>query len=463
MLSPSTKLNMKHRSFRILVYALLVVFSAHNVYAENDLAAKLDEAFLFENEGDFDAALSAYSQMLDETVAENGEYASELVDILVGLGRNYSLLGSPELAEAALERAQHIVHRNEGVYSPGQFEILEIRTRIALENNEPLVADKQQRFLFYLGSRHFDGIDALPAYLKLSQWYMDTGQYHRARTSLKKAITLIQENDGEFSLLQLEPLRLVAETRRLQGNCCGEKSLGKALEILNHNEQAPADIASRIYLELADAYALKGKKEKAAELYSSALTLEAGSGNRSPELMTMSNRLNSQRQSQMRIYQVERDPFHSGYRQITRRSDEEMLLADHQPPQFFVASADRPRFGVKIKDALQVASSTEKVEKMTGYPFQFALKQIRNILPGSLSSEEALASLAISVSFTVTEEGKIRNVLLISSNAPAKLNRLMKDVMHKTRFRPALVDGRPEIAHNVTITQSFPLINSGSR
>ncbi len=456
------KLSKSQKFVYILFYALLMPFSAH-AYLDENLSAKLDEAYLFESEGDFDAALSAYSQLLDETTANNGEYAMELVDILIGLGRNYSVLGSPDLAEAALERAQHIVHRNEGVYSPGQFEILEIRTRIALENNQPLVADKQQRFLFYLGSRHFDGLDALPAYLKLSRWYLDTGQYHRARSTLKKAINLIQENDGEFSLLQLEPLRLVAETRRLQGNCCGEKSLGKALDVLNQNDVAPADIQAKIYLELADAYGFRGKSEKAAELYSKAQALGLGNGDRAPELLIMSNRLDSLRRTQMRIYQVETDPFHSSYRQITRKSDEEMLLADHQPPQFFVAASSESRFGVKIKDALQVASSTEKFENMTGSPFQFALKQVRNILPGSLSSEESLASLSISLSFTVTGEGKIRNVVLLSSNAPAKLNRLMKDVMHKTRFRPALVDGQPEIAHNVTITQSFPLINSGRR
>ena len=92
---------------------------------------------------------------------------------------------------------------------------------------------------------------------------------------------------------------------------------------------------------------------------------------------------------------------------------------------------------------------------MVGNPFQFTFKQLQTILPSSLRNDADLATLSIELDFTVTETGAIRDIELTKSNAPVKLNRLMKQVLRKTRFRPALVEGQPVITHNVTLTQSF--------
>lgn len=435
---------------RIFITVSLISLLSASVAAQDSLSIASD----YEVNGDHDAALAAYSQLLDEVSREKGDYSIDLFEPLMGLGRSYIATGSPDLAEETLKRAQHITHRNDGVYSPKQFEIIELITRLALDSNDPLEADKQQQFLFFLGTHHFEGLDALPVYIKLSEWLMQTGQYYRARKILQEAIALVLEMGGEYDLRQLELLQIMAKTRRLQGRCCGERSLEKILGILSENNDIAGDLRANAYSELADAYTLRGKTAEAARLYLLAWQAGNDGSDQAPKMIVMSNSLNAARHQQKKMYRIERDPF-DRYNQMRRMSVSEELTAEYQTPQLFLVPMDDSGYGIKIKDARQSATTQEKTEKMIGTPFQFIFRQLQNILPNSMKSEVNLATISIGLNFTVTEKGRIRDVEFTKSNAPVKLNRLMKEVMHKARFRPALVDGQPVITQNVTITQSF--------
>lgn len=408
----------------------------------------------YEVNGDHEAALAAYSLLLDEISSEQGEFSIDLLEPLMGLSRGYIATGSPGLAKETLRRAQHITHRNEGVYSLKQFEAIELITRIALDSNDPLEADKQQQFLFFLGTHNFDGLDVLPVYIRYSQWFMETGQYRRARKILEEAIALVLETSTEHDLRQLEPLRLLAKTRRLQGSCCGEKSLEKALEIISKNDSIAGDLRSDAYSELADAYTLRGKTQKAARFYFLAWQAVNDGTDQAPKMIAMSGKLNAARRRVKKSYRVERDVF-AGYNQLRRMSVDEELTAGYQAPQLFLVPLEASSYDIKIKDAMQSINMQEKTEKMIGTPFQFVLRQIQNILPRSLKHEASLANISIGLDFTVTDKGTIRDVEFTRSNAPVKLNRLMEEVIRKARFRPALVDGHPVTTQNVTITQSF--------
>jgi tetratricopeptide (TPR) repeat protein len=408
----------------------------------------------YEVNGDHEAALAAYSLLLDEISSEKGEFAIDLIEPLMGLSRGYIATESPVLAEETLRRAQHIAHRNEGVYSPKQFEAIELMTRIALDSNDPLQADKQQQFLFFLGTHNFDGLEVLPVYIRYSEWFMQTGQYRRARKILEEAIALVLQTSTEQDLRQLEPLRLLAKTRRLQGTCCGEKSLEKALEIISKNDTIAGDLRSEAYFELADAYTLRGKTDEAARFYLLAWQAVNDGTDPAPKMIAMSGKLNAARRRPKKSYRVERDVF-AGYNQLRRMSIDEELAPEYQVPQLFLVPLDERGYDIKIRDAMQTVNTQEKTEKMIGTPFQFVLRQIQNLLPRSLKHEASLANISIGLDFTVTDKGTIRDVEFTRSNAPVKLNRLMEEVIKKARFRPALVDGHPVTTQNVSITQSF--------
>lgn len=168
----------------------------------------------------------------------------------------------------------------------------------------------------------------------------------------------------------------------------------------------------------------------------------------------MSRQLDGTRRHNIQMFRPERNLF-AGRRSLRRMSVQEQLEAAYQPPQRFVLPLNENTYGVKIKDAMAPTDTSEPVLKMVGKPFQFIFAQLKTILPGSLRNQASLANISIAFEFTVTEAGAIRDIELTKTNAPAKLNRLMKEVLRKTRFRPALVDGQPAIKHNVTLTQSF--------
>ena len=436
------------------IFFIVLLTLPSSVTTQAETISDVQNSEDLESTGGYATSIKEYERLIEHISLKSGDFSSDLFDPLLSLGRAYAASGNVEQAHDTFDRAQHIAHRNEGVYSPKQFEILEIKTRLALQSGEPLEADRLQRFLFFINRHNFDDLEVLPAYLNIGKWYMETGQYHRSRKVLKEAVALIHESAGVYDLRLLEPLQLIAKSRRLQGSCCTEKLLLEVLDIIENNDNVPLDMQATAYAGLADAYTVSGKSEDAAKFYALASLNVNPTIQQEPRMIAMSRQLDGNRRHNMRVFRPERNLF-AGRRTLQRMSLKAQLDAPSQPPQRFILPLNENTYDVKIKDALAPADISEPVLKMVGKPFQFIFAQLKTILPGSLRNQTSLANISIAFEFTVTEAGAIRDIELTKSNAPAKLNRLMKEVLRKTRFRPALVDGQPAIKHNVTLTQSF--------
>ena len=436
----------------IIFFVLLALPST--VMAQAEATTGAVNSRVLESTNDDAIRIEEYKQLIARISRKSGDFSADLFEPLLGLGRAYAAIGNVEQAHDTFDRAQHITHRNEGVYSPKQLEILEIKTRLALQSSEPLEADRLQRFLFFINRHNFENLEVLPAYLDIAKWYMETGQYLRARKVLEEAVAIIHESAGVYDLTLLEPLQLIARSRRLQGICCTEKFLFKVLDIIENNDNVPQDIQAAAYAELADAYTVSGKSKDAAKFYSLASLTANTTVSQEPRMIAMSRQLDGTRRHNTQMFRLERNLF-AGRRSLRRMSVQEQLEAAYQPPQRFVLPLNENTYGVKIRDARAPTDTSEPVLKMVGNPFQFIFKQLETILPGSLRNEANLANISIALEFTVTGTGGIRDIEVTKSNAPVKLDRLMKEVLRKTRFRPALVDGQPVITHNVTLEQSF--------
>ena len=437
-----------------IVFVVLLALLSSTTAKGTSISDILKSEVVLETADDYAAAIVEYERLVKLISRQSGNFSSDLFEPLLALGRAHAGIGNIERAHESFDRAQHITHRNEGVYSPKQFEILEIKTRLTLQSGEPLEADRLQRFLFFINRHNFEGLEVVPAYLSISKWYLETGQYHRARKVLNEAVTMIQELAGVYDLRLLEPLQLIAKSRRLQGVCCTEKFLLKVLDIIEHNDNVPRDTRAAAYAELADAYTVRGKSDEAANFYLLAAQTVNTAGLQEPRMIAMSRQIDGFRHHNTQMFRPERDLF-ARRRPLRRMSLEEQLEAGHQPPQRFVLPLSENTYQIKIIDARASIGSSEPTQKMVGNPFQFTFKQLQTILPSSLRNDADLATLSIELDFTVTETGAIRDIELTKSNAPVKLNRLMKQVLRKTRFRQALVEGQPVITHNVTLTQSF--------
>jgi hypothetical protein len=411
----------------------------------------------FEAVRDHDSALDEYLSLVEVVADSYGEYSDQLLEPLAGLSRTYIAMGYAEEAGLSLRRAQHITHRNDGVYSPRQIEFIEMMADLALLTRAPMDADKQQKFMFFVSSHHFSGLDGIHAYTRLATWYTATGQHRKARRILEEVITMIETEAGENDLRLMEPLKLISQSRRLQGACCIERSLERATGILDQHSDVPGDIVADIYSELADANIIYGKTDIAASLYAASYAAERTVKTQAPKMISMSKKIGNSSHPRKQMFAMRQDTF-SGYDRMRRMSLDEQLKAQYQPPQIFTVAIPEHNYGLRIKDTLTMPPSGERVERteaLVGTPFQFLSHQLQNILPNALRDEVQLASIFIELNFTVSEKGSVQNIEFRSSNAPVKLNRLMKEVIRKIKFRPGLVEGQPVITHNVMLTQSF--------
>lgn len=406
-----------------------------------------------------DAAADEPQDRLAEIAAREGDFSLALVDPLIEQGRMQARAGNAAAAEDALRRAQHIIHRNEGVHALRQLEIVELMTELHLARDEPYDAERQQELAMYLAERNYgkDSTEILPALERLEQWYADTGQFFHARRTLERTIDIIARDSSDADPRMIEPLMEQARIRRLQKICCSYKLLEEAREIVETNPQIPGDERAEVYAALGDAYVASGKDDRARKAYRrgwNALDDDIAARTfAEPIQIAMAEDLHKHERANKRVFEVDQDPL--GFPQYREMSIEERLGIETRPPQqFFVPLEDNGRkFHIKERTTA-TNDSTDRTRKMVGQPFQFFLPQLQQILPLSMQDEEDLASVSIDLEFTVKADGRVSDVV-IGGDAPAKLKRLMRDVVYKSHFRPRLEEGKPVATENFRLTQTF--------
>lgn len=404
---------------------------------------------------EFDDAYDSYKSAVKQVETEFDEFHPSLVAPLTGLGRVYIKLGDNDAAEASFRRAQHIIHRNDGVYSEQQLEVIDELTTLHLIRREPLEADRQQRMALLI-SEHVleeESTALLPALHKLGKWFTETGQYHRARRTHKRALKI---SDRESGAASIETLRLMARTKTLQGVCCAYKILTQVVEKLQADNNTSTNELASAQADLADAYLNSRKVERAHATYARAwATLGDKEGQEffdKPQQLALMRPLDHAA-SNTKQYKV---PNLASFNRGIKLSREEQLVADYQPPQQFLVPQYENVYQVQIIDTFQRKEvNDEKTRKVIGHPFQFLTKQLLFILPMRMQKASELAELSVDLDFTVTEKGAIRDIEASGEGTPNRLIKLLKRVLARSRFRPRLVDAKPVSTQHVTLTQTF--------
>ncbi len=389
---------------------------------------------------------------INAIVEADGPFSARLFEPLMSFAAEQQQLGYFDEAEETLEWAQNVLHRNEGVHTPRQFPVLDQLAELRLEDKDPVKADRLHKFKFFLATRHFEDLDRVPAYFELTDWYLRTGQYIRSRRLMEDAIELIQQTGSDTDLRLIEAHRNISRARRLAGMCCSEKPLLEALAILDLQPDTNTDLRRAITRDLADSLVIHNKPQQALVHYQQAVAM--GLTNDEPRLLSMSGKLKVAERQRRDYYAVKKDsPFNVRFEKMT---DEEALSADNQEPQTFVVPDGLSnRFGVAIRDSHTRVTNDEFSKEVIGKPFQFYLEQLRLLVPIKLESSEEMSALEVRLSFSVLPTGRTDNVKIEQSNAPRRLNRMLRDTVKRARYRPALVEGVPVATHNVEVVQVF--------
>ena len=385
---------------------------------------------------------------IEELTLDQGPFSIKLIEPVMTLAKLYLEADELESATDQLRRAQNIAHRNEGVYTPRQFEVITLLTQIALSEENYRAADTQQKFAFFVQSHHLDpqSPEILSTYSEMANWYMFTGQTRRARR-------LLEEGVEKATSLELDPLLLAIElskARRLEGTCCPSKEL---LALVEKSSNSDRDTLAKAYLELADAFILARKEKIAIEYFVKAREVSPRSLNVDPRPILARSVITDPQAQRAEIYHLKKDRFNQ--RRLNRSTYEEIIEDAYAKPQWFILDGDRVHKGFIVPDRNANSSQDRKIKELVGSPILFSIDQLNNVIP--LRLKKRMEELKIELSFTVTSGGDLKEIEVKKSTAPVKLNRLVVDSLKKAYYRPGLVNGLPITTKNVPFVQTFSL------
>ena len=386
-------------------------------------------------------------KQVEKLTQHHGPFSMELIEPVMTLAKLYLDKDELESATDQLQLAQNIAHRNEGVYTPRQFEAITLLTQIALREKNYRAADTQQKFAFFVQSHHLDPQDPeiLSTYSQMADWYMFTGRTRRARR-------LLEEGIEKATSLDLDPLFLAIElsrARHLGGTCCVSKEL---LALVEGSSSSDPDTLANAYLELADSYILARKEEIAIEYFLRANEISPLSLSADPRPILARGIIHGSQVQRTKIYQFEKDRFNR--RRLIPSTYEDILEDPSVEPQWFIVDWEGAHQGFVVPDRNSNLSQRREIQELVGNPILFSKDQLTTVIP--FRRGKNMEKLKIILSFTVTSRGDLEEIEIKSSTAPAKLNRLVVDSLKKAHYRPGLANGLPVTTKNVILEQTFP-------
>jgi tetratricopeptide (TPR) repeat protein len=309
-----------------------------------------------------------------------------------------------EDAEESFRRAQHISHRNGGVYTPAQLEIINHITRLNLKQGLYTDADREQNFNLRISEQAYgkNSEELIPVLERLGGYFATRGdmiplttnvadyRYYRDtlfRQSLdmyRRAIKIIEDNHGVNDMRLVGPLRGLARARLLQitNRSASEAALERALSIVESNPDADIPDRVRAMIYLGDMYTITGDG-RARDVY-------------------------------LKVWAImQNDPAY----------DE--LRADI--------------FG----------TPTRLHPELTGVLY---LKR----KPDAATAQDI--ELYIDVSYSVKANGRVGDIHLVDKNVPNEQVRYIRAQLADTRFRPRIFDGELVSTENLMIHQTFQVI-----
>ena len=289
--------------------------------------------------------------------------------------------------------AQHLIHREEGVYSPSQNQILEQLALIQLELGSFAGANKLMELQHKIvgESSGYDPEAMAPSWVILGQWYQKTMQPKKSQAAFTHALALMEEHSlpqGELATLYLGMLR----NEYLLVGCCDIDNAMAQLEEM--------DLTSEQWLHFGDLALLAKEDEQARSFY-------LKSGATLPATPIGADRI---------------DKMARGYvdAMLQKENRNTMLTSAEMTPT-----------------------------QMVGSPLPLCESRVAD-----LSGKIDYTNFHINLDYVVTEEGQVRRLKVRETNAPRLVRNLVRKQLQNMRYRPALVNGEPQHTR-LEVTQQF--------
>jgi hypothetical protein len=330
---------------------------------------------------------------------QTNPFSRKLISGIMAKAITELYLDQYKAAEDSFRRAQHITHRQGGVYAEDQISMVSYLTTAFLKQKDPLAADQQQLFSLRIAENVHgrDSLELLPVLDRLGGYFATRGSAIPAmvttdirlerdnlfKTSVQmyqRSVTIIEKNFGENDLRLVQPLRGLASARMLQitNRKYAEAALERSLEIVQSNPQSDTTDRAQALIDLGDLYVITSDR-RATNIYLEAWQMLQERS----ETIELTNAL-----------------FGTPTRLFPR--EDRMLYLDRQP------------------DAVE---------------------------PGT--------PLFVSLEYNVTPQGTVSRVKVIDRNVPNEQVRALRQKIRSSKFRPRIVDGEILTTEGLTLYQPF--------
>ena len=234
----------------------------------------------------YENSIEALDNSMKYLDASLPQFSPQLINVIMAKASSLIGLGKFDEATQELRHAQHITHRDDGVYSATQLPIVEELFRVSYQSGEYIDADKQQFFTLRVSERAYgyDSEDLLPTLIRLGRYFADRGAltsqfgdndqrylreslFRRSLDLYERAVNIIEVNYGPNDPRLVEPLQGLSRTRLMQRtNNKSEEALERALYVIESNPTT--DLPDRIdaIIRLGDLYTLTSDS-RAGDLY----------------------------------------------------------------------------------------------------------------------------------------------------------------------------------------------------
>ena len=353
--------------------------------------------------GEYQLGLSIINRGMEFLESRTNPFDEMLINGVMAKGICQLQVGSLTDAEDTFRRAQHITHRQKGVYNKDQLPMISYLTAANLRQRDPLAADQQQRFSLKIAVQSYgpDSIEILPTLARLGGYFASRGNtiplasdtelrlqrsilFKDSINMYRRAIEIIEINYGANDLRLLTPLRGLASARMFEitQRRYAEAALLRSLEIVDSNPNSDLTDRAQAMVDLGDLYIITSD-ERAQQTYLNAWE----------------------------------------------------ILQETPKTQQLAATL----FGSPIRLYPTIA------------PFLYL-----NRTPNAVDPSD---ELFIDLQYDVSPDGRATNIEVIEKNVPNEQVRLLRATLRASRYRPRILNGELVSTDALEIHQLFMVIN----
>lgn len=229
---------------------------------------------------DYESSILNYNAAIGIIERIEDRLSSQLINPLRGLGAAQLASGRADLARATFDRAVHVSHVNSGPHNLEQVETLQSLAETYMAVGEFGDAVEVQKRIYYLQARNIenDSIDIIPALRTRANWQRRMQLFEQQRYTLRRIISVIEDNKGKESLELIPPLTELGESFLYVGYSdaayaqpvsvtSGEIYLKRAVRVAEASAGEDWTILADAMLKLGDYYVMSDRPNRGHRVY----------------------------------------------------------------------------------------------------------------------------------------------------------------------------------------------------